>query len=119
MDSDVRPLCGDVVLEERLLMFVLQRFLQAIAEIIGVVLEIYTFIVVLHALLSWVNPDPRNPIVRFVASVTEPALTPFRRLLPPYKTGGIDLSPVFLIFVILFLRKFIVPVLFDVAARLQ
>jgi len=100
-------------------MFILQRFLNAIAELVDLLLAAYTFVVVVYALLSWVNPDPRHPIVRFVAAVTEPVLSPFRRLIPPYKTGGIDVSPVLVIFVVLFLRKFLVPVLFDVAARLS
>jgi YggT family protein len=99
-------------------MFVLHHLVQAIAELIDIVLRAYTLIVVAYALLSWVQPDPGNPIVRFVAAVTEPVLSPFRRLIPPYKTGGIDISPVLVIFVILFIRSSLVPILFDVAARL-
>jgi YggT family protein len=100
-------------------MFILQRFLNAIAELIDLILEAYTIVVVVYALLSWVNPDPQNPIVRFVTAVTEPVLAPFRRLISPYKTGGIDISPVLVILIIIFLRHFIVPVLFDLAAKVQ
>jgi YggT family protein len=100
-------------------MFVLQHLLSATAEILDLLLAAYTLIVVLSAVLSWVNPDPNNPVVRFVDSVTEPVFRPFRRVIPPYKTGGIDISPVFVVFVILFLRKFVVPVLFDMADRFK
>ena len=57
------------------------------------------WIVIIAALVSWVNPDPRNPIVRFLYGVTEPLFRPFRRLVPPSRTGGIDLSPLFVILV--------------------
>jgi YggT family protein len=100
-------------------MFILHHLLNAIAEIIDLVLEAYAIIVVVYALLSWVNPDPQNPIVRFIAAVTEPVLAPFRRLISPYKTGGIDVSPIFVILIIIFLQHFIVPVLFDLAAKAQ
>jgi YggT family protein len=100
-------------------MFVLQHLLSATAEIVDLLLAAYTLVVVLAAVLSWVSPDPGNPVVRFVDSVTEPVFRPFRRLIPPYKTGGIDVSPVLTVFVILFLRRFIVPVLFEMAARIH
>jgi YggT family protein len=68
--------------------------------------------VIIAALISWVNPDPRNPIVRFLHAVTEPMFRPFRKLIPPYKTGNIDLSPLFVILVIYLVRQFIVRLAF-------
>ena len=65
------------------------------------------WIVIIAALISWVNPDPRNPIVRFLYGTTEPLFRPFRRLVPPSRTGGIDLSPLLVILVIYLLRSFI------------
>jgi YggT family protein len=100
-------------------MFILHRLLQAIATVLGYAVDAYILMVLVHALLSWVNPDPRNPIVRFLAAVVEPALKPFRRILSPYKTGGVDVSPVFLIFVLLFVKHFVVPVLWDLSGMFR
>ncbi|MEC4683160.1 MAG: YggT family protein [Nitrospirota bacterium] len=67
----------------------------------------FTWIVIIRALLSWVRPDPHNPIVRFMDYVTEPFLSPIRRLVPPEKMGGLDLSPLILIFIIQVIEHFI------------
>jgi len=65
------------------------------------------WIVIIAALISWVNPDPRNPIVRFLWGVTEPLFRPFRRLVPPSKTGGIDISPLLVLLLIYLLTRFV------------
>jgi YggT family protein len=64
-------------------------------------------VVIVAALISWVSPDPRNPIVRFLYAVTEPLFRPFRKLVPPSRTGGIDLSPIFVILAIYVLSRFL------------
>jgi len=98
-------------------MFVLANFLIALARVIDVVLTIYLWIVIISAVISWVNPDPYNPIVRFLRRVTEPILSRLRRLLP--LTGlGIDFSPVVLILIIYFLQWFLVKSLIQLATRL-
>jgi len=66
------------------------------------------WIVIIAALISWVNPDPRNPIVRFLWGVTEPMFRPFRRLVPPSRMGGIDISPLFVLGIIYLLRSFLI-----------
>ena len=71
----------------------------AIVDVILYALQGLQWIVIIAALISWVNPDPRNPIVRFLWGVTEPLFRPFRRLFPPSRTGGIDLSPIFVLLV--------------------
>jgi YggT family protein len=73
------------------------------------------WIIIIRALISWVNPDPWNPIVRFLYQVTEPVLRPIRRRLP---LSGIDLSPVVVILVIYFLQRFLVRVIAETAYRL-
>jgi YggT family protein len=65
------------------------------------------WIVIIAALISWVNPDPRNPIVRFLWGVTEPLFRPFRRLIPPSRTGGIDISPLLVLLIIYLLTRFV------------
>lgn len=95
-------------------MFVVGNFLNALGSVIYYVLEIYIYVVVARALISWVNPDPWNPIVRFLDKVTEPALAPIRRLIG--WRLGLDLSPFILILILIFLQKFVVPSLFQMAA---
>lgn len=71
-------------------------------------LRIYFWVILVRALLSWVSPDPYNPIVRALVAVTEPVLAPLRRLVPPRKLGGIDLSPLIALLLIEFLINGIV-----------
>jgi YggT family protein len=78
-----------------------------IVGFIGWLLELYTYVVIAAALISWVSPDPRNPIVRFLRQITEPVFEPVRRVLPPWKTGGLDLSPLIIIIAIQFVERVI------------
>jgi YggT family protein len=96
-------------------MFVAYHFLNALASVVNLLLWAYMWIIIIRALLSWVNPDPYNPIVRFLYRVTEPVLSPIRDRLPPWKMGGLDLSPLVVILIIYFLQQFLVPVLFQIA----
>jgi YggT family protein len=98
-------------------MFILANFLNAIAYIIDFLLNIYMWIVVARAIISWVNPDPYNPIVRFLYQATEPLLSRVRRVIP--YLGGIDLSPLVILLVILFLQKFVVSSMFELVSRLK
>jgi YggT family protein len=98
-------------------MFVLSNLLLAIAGALDLILTLYLFIVIARALISWVNPDPRNPIVRFLYNATEPLLYRVRRVLPDL--GGIDFSPLVVIIGIYFLQGFLVASLRDVALRMR
>jgi YggT family protein len=80
-----------------------------VVAFVGWLLELYTYMVIAAALISWVSPDPRNPIVRFLRQVTEPVFEPIRRFLPPWKTGGLDLSPLIVIIAIQFVERVILP----------
>jgi YggT family protein len=97
-------------------MFVVENFFTALASVVYYVLELYIYVVVARALISWVNPDPWNPIVQFLDRVTEPALAPIRRLIG--WRLGIDFSPFVLILILIFLQKFIVPSLAQMAATI-
>lgn len=97
-------------------MFVLANFFFAVAGVLNLVLTLYLWIIIIRALLTWVNPDPRNPIVRFLHNATEPVLYPVRRALP--YMGGIDLSPLVVIVAIYFLQIFLVSSLQDLAVRM-
>ena len=97
-------------------MFVLGNLLGALATVIYYVLEIYMWIIIARAVISWVNPDPYNPIVRFLYSITDPVLLAIRRRLP-LSFGGIDFSPVLVILAIIFLQRFLVASLHDLARQ--
>ncbi|MBU6281490.1 YggT family protein [bacterium] len=97
-------------------MFVIGNFLLAISVIVDAALGIYWWIVVASAVLSWVNPDPYNPIVRFLRSATEPVYYRIRRVLP-LTFGGVDFSPIVLLLGIQFLQIFLVPTLRQMALQ--
>src|SRR5437870_11164290 len=99
-------------------MFLLENFIQAIAFTLDSLLSIYFWIVLIAALLSWVNPDPRNPIVRFLYSVTEPVLFWLRRRLPFLIFSGLDLTPLVLLFGIRFTQMVLVRSLYELALRI-
>jgi YggT family protein len=92
-------------------MFILGNFIIAMATVIDYFLVIYMWIVIARAVLSWVNPDPYNPIVRIIYNITEPVLYQIRNRLP-VTFGGIDLSPIVIFLVIIFLQKFLVTSLY-------
>jgi YggT family protein len=91
-------------------MFIISNFLNALATLFDFVLSAYMWIIIGRAIISWVNADPYNPIVRFIHEVTEPLLYRIRRTLPVV-AGGFDLSPMVLIMAIIFLQSFLVPTL--------
>ena len=97
-------------------MMIAQNTVMALAEVVGLILQIYLWLIVGRAIISWVDPNPYNPIVRFVYSATEPVLEQARRIIPPL--GGIDLSPIAVLLLIIFLRNLIVNSLYDFAGRL-
>ena len=83
----------------------------ALADFIGWLLSLYSWVIIAAALISWVSPDPRNPVVTFLRQVTEPVLGPIRRLVPPWKTGGLDLSPLIVLLAIQFVERVVLPTL--------
>ncbi|MBW6521724.1 MAG: YggT family protein [Desulfoarculaceae bacterium] len=95
-------------------MFVLNNFMMALAQLLDFLLTAYLWIVIGRAVISWVNADPSNPVVRFLYEVTEPLLSRIRKWLP-VTMGGIDFSPMILILMIMFLQSFLVPTLKQMA----
>ena len=98
-------------------MFIFANFLNAVAYVIETLLNIYMWIIIARAIISWVNPDPYNPIVNFLYRATEPVLSRVRRKIP--QMGGIDLSPMLVLLAIFFLQKFIVSSLFELVSRIK
>ncbi len=100
-------------------MFVFSNFLIAIAKILDIALTILYWLILIRALISWVSPDPFNPIVQFLEKTTEPILYPIRKILPAGFKFGIDISPIIAFLAILFLKSFLVRTLIDLAIRFK
>lgn len=97
-------------------MFVFNNLLAAIAKVLDVVLSIFMWIIIARAILSWVNPDPYNPIVRFINNITEPVLYQIRKRIP-LNFGGMDFSPILVLLAVIFLQQFVVQSLYELALR--
>jgi YggT family protein len=99
-------------------MFIFGNLILAIANILDIVLSVYMWIVIIAALISWVSPDPYNPIVRFLYSVTEPVFRPVRRLIG-FRLGPIDISPLLVILAIIFVQRFLISSLIELGYKLK
>ncbi|MFA6357520.1 MAG: YggT family protein [Candidatus Omnitrophota bacterium] len=100
-------------------MFVLSNFVMAVANVLDVILTVLYWLIIIRALISWVSPDPNNSLVQFLYKTTDPILEPIRRLLPLNFRFGIDISPVIVFLIIIFLKSFLIRSLFDFGARLK
>ena len=100
-------------------MFVLSNFLVALANILDILFTILYWLILIRALISWVNPDPYNPIVQFLYKTTEPILYPIRKILPLDFRFGIDISPIIAFLIIIFLKSFLVRTLLDLSTRVK
>lgn len=97
---------------------ILGNLLNAVAVVLNMALTLYMWIIIVRALLSWVNPDPYNPIVQFLYSITEPVMHRVRQMVP--MSGiGLDISPIIVILAIVFLQEFLVKSLAQLALQLQ
>ena len=98
-------------------MSVLGNLVSALATVLDLLLNVYMWIIVARAIISWVSPNPYNPIVNFLYMATEPVLRYARRIIPPIG-GSLDLSPILVLVAIVFLRQFLVQSLMQIATRL-
>jgi YggT family protein len=100
-------------------MFILSNLLVAFAQMLDIVLTVVYWLILIRALVSWVSPDPYNPIVQFLYSVTEPILYPIRKVLPLALKSGFDISPIIAFLAIIFLKSFLVRTLLDISSRIR
>ena len=100
-------------------MFILSNLLAAIASLLSMIFTVVYWLILIRALLSWVNPDPHNPVVQFLYKATEPILYPIRKILPLDMAMGIDISPIIAFLILIFLRSFLVKTLLDISLRLR
>ena len=102
-------------------MIVLANFLNAIAAVLGIILQTLIILITIRIILSWVNPDPYNPIVRFIMSATDPLIqmaTPLRKYLSP-RGSQVDFTLLAVILILIFLQYFLVPTIQDYALHLK
>ena len=89
-------------------MFDSGNFVSGVIDIIISLLNVYMWVVIIRVLISWINPDPYNPIVQFLRSVTDPALEGLRRVLPSFLwSTGLDFTPLVLILLLQVLMRFL------------
>ena len=100
-------------------MFILGNFVQAIAAILGKVLTLYTYVLVASVLMSWISPDPFNPIVQFIRAVTQPFFDLIRRVLPFTMVGMFDLAPLVAFLLIQLVQMAVIPSLYELGVRLR
>ncbi len=86
------------------------ELIMVVTQAINMIFTIYIYIIVARAIISWVNPDPYNPIVRFLHNATDPLLNKIRRVVP-LQFGGIDFSPILLLFGVFFLQRIVMLLL--------
>jgi YggT family protein len=91
--------------------------LNALAWVLDNLINLYILILVINALLSWVRPDPFNPIVRVLGTLSDFICDPIRRLIPMHSLG-VDLSPIVAVLLLYFTKLFVVQSLHDLASRM-
>jgi YggT family protein len=98
-------------------MFVFGHLFIGIAKLIGMILSIFKFVLVIRILMSWINPDPYNEIVKIIYKITDPVLIPIRKYIP-IQFGMVDFSPIIAFLLIYFLKYFLVNVLVRIGSGL-
>ena len=99
-------------------MFIISQFFVAVSEVLDIALEIYKWIVIVSALISFVNPDPYNPIVKFLRNATEPLYRIIRRYIPTV-FYNVDFAPFIVVLLIIFLQRFLVPIIYQFGISLR
>ncbi|MDI6729627.1 MAG: YggT family protein [Thermodesulfovibrionales bacterium] len=99
-------------------MFIFGNLVLAVANVLDILLDVYKWVIIIAAIISWVSPDPYNPIVRFLYLVTEPVLRPIRRLIGG-RLGPIDISPLIVILAIIFIQKFLISSLIELGYKIK
>lgn len=100
-------------------MFVLANLFVALAHVLDIAFTVLYWLILIRAIISWVSPDPLNPVVQFLYKATEPVLYPIRKILPLDLKFGIDLSPILAFLAIIFIKSFLIRTLMDLSVRIR
>ena len=98
-------------------MFVMGNLISALAQLVNTALTIYTWVLIIRVLITWVSPDPFNPVVQFLNRATDPVLEPIRRIIPPI--GFLDITPLIALLLLQAVQHFLVRTLVDLSLRLR
>jgi YggT family protein len=99
-------------------MFILGNFLHGLAYVVNMILEIYLWVVIIRTVLSWIRPNPYNPLVRIIYGIVDPVTYRISRIMPT-RIGMFDVAPFLVIIIIIFLQKFVVNSILDLGMRLR
>lgn len=99
-------------------MFILGNLLLSVARLLDIIITLLYWIIIIRSLISWVNPDPFNPIVQFLQRTTDPILAPIRRIFK-MQFWAVDISPIIAVLCLLFIQGFLVRTLTDLALKLR
>ncbi len=94
------------------------NFLKAVAEIFNFVVSAYTIVIVFRVIISWIQIPSLYSVAVIAYKLTEPLLKPIRKYVPPYKMGGLDLSPMILLIILMFIKSFVIRSLMQYAVQL-
>ena len=97
-------------------MFIIKNLIVAIATILDIICNIFIWSIFLRSMLSWFNLGPSNRIIKLLYDITEPVLSRVRRFLPHM---AVDISPIIVFFIIIFLQKFLIITLFDIVSVIR
>jgi YggT family protein len=100
-------------------MFIVANFLVAVARVLDIGINVFIWLIVIRAIVSWISVDPFNPIVQFLNKSTDPLLFPIRKLLPFSLKWSIDITPIIAVLILIFAQSFVVNTLVDIAMRLK
>jgi len=100
-------------------MFVIGNIFYVLADLLNVIFTVYIWIIILRVVMSWVDANPYNSLVQFVGKITEPVLKPVRRLVPPWRLNGLDLSPAIVIILLYIVNRFLTMTLYDLGNHLR
>jgi YggT family protein len=96
----------------------LANFLLAIARVLNFIVSAYTIVIVFRVILSWVQIPSLYPVAVIVYKLTEPLLRPIRKYVPPHKMGGLDVSPMILLIILMFINSFVIRSMTQYAMQL-
>ena len=100
-------------------MFIIANFVSAVARVADIAVNIFIWLIVIRAIVSWISVDPFNPIVQFLHKSTDPVLVPIRKLLPFSLKWSVDITPVIAVLALIFAQSFVIGSLYDIATRLR
>ena len=93
------------------------NFILAIARVLNFIVSAYTIVIIFRVILSWIQIPSLYPVAVIVYKLTEPLLKPIRKYVPPHKMGGLDVSPMILLIILMFINSFVIRSLMQIVVQ--